>query len=118
MSRQVEHDCDLRWGRFIRLVLVALFAAWGLASVLHTPAFAAPSDGAPLVAAQQSHGGSAGHDHSSVHTCGAQAHCSGLWLAPTASIAVSEAAAHGLSPATDMAPLAALPQVYHPPIVS
>jgi hypothetical protein len=118
MSRQVEHGCDLRWGRVLRLVLVALFVAWGLASVLHTLAFAAPSDGASFVAVQQSHGGSADHDHSGGQTCAAQAHCSGLWLAPTASIAVSEPSAHGLPPSADMAPLAALAPVYRPPIVS
>jgi hypothetical protein len=118
MSRQVEHDCDLRWGRFLRLILVVLFTAWSWASVLHTSAFAAPPDGAPVVAAQQSHGGSTGHGHSSEHTCGVQAHCSGLWLAPTASIAISEPPAHGLPPSADMAPLAALAPVYRPPIVS
>lgn len=118
MSRRVEHDCDLRWGRFLRLVLVVLFAAWGLASVLHTSAFAAPADGNLFVAVQQSHGDSAEHDHSTGQTCAAQAHCSALWLGATLAIADPAPLAHGLRPSADMAPLAALAQVYHPPIVS
>ena len=118
MSRRIEHDCDLRWGRLFRLGLVVLFAAWSLASVLHTPAIAAPSGGAAFVAVQQSHGGSADHDHSGGQTCAAQAHCSGLWLGATVAIAVPAPLAHELRPSADMAPLAALAQVYHPPIIS
>ena len=118
MSRRVEHDCDLRWGRFLRLVLVVLFAAWSMASVLHTPALAAPHDGDSFVAVQQLHGGSADHDHSSGQACAAQAHCSGLWCGATVAMAVPAPLAHGLRPLVDMAPLATLTQIYHPPIVS
>jgi hypothetical protein len=82
-----RHKWEWRGTRFLRLLLVVLFAAWSLESGLHGPAFAAPSDGASYIAAHQVDGGSADHDHTFGQVCAAQVHCSGLALLPAGSAA-------------------------------
>lgn len=118
MTRRDGHDCDVRKGRLLLLLLVAVFATLSLSGVLHAPAFAAPSDDAPFVATHQSEGGPASHDYSGGQACSAQAHCSGLAFVTKRSIGVSEASAHGLPLAFDMVPVTSVAPVHRPPILS
>jgi hypothetical protein len=118
MIRRDEHNCDPRWSRFLRLVLVVLFAAWNLAGALHTPGFAAPSDGASHIAAHQVDGGSADHHHARGQACAAQVHCSGLALIPTGSMAVAEPLARWVPSVAAPLRSASIATIDRPPITS
>lgn len=78
MSRGDGHKRLWRWDRLSGFVAVAMFVAWSLAGALHAPAFAAPSGGISLAAAEHLHDGSMDHRHARAQTCSAEAQCSGI----------------------------------------
>jgi hypothetical protein len=118
MTSRDGHERDLRSDRFLRFVLIALFAAWSLASVLHAPAFAALPDGTPFIALHQLDGGSTDQDQPRGQACSAPAHCSGISLVPIGSLGVPERLARKLPRAVDVPSLASVARLDRPPILS
>lgn len=120
MTSRDRHESDWRGDRFSRVILFALIAAWGLASMLYAPAaFAASPDGTPFIALHhQLNEGSPDHDQLRGQTCSAPAHCSGLSLEPIWSSGVPERLARKLPRAVDLPSLASVAEPDRPPILS
>lgn len=118
MSRDGGHRRLWRWDPILRLVAVAMLVAWSLAGVLHSPAFAAPTDGTAAIAAQHLHGGSIDHPHGRGQTCSVQGQCSGVALLPATPNAAVEALPPRVPGAAAALLSASIPSIFRPPITS
>jgi hypothetical protein len=95
-----------------------MLVALSLASVLHSPAFAAPSDGTAAIAAQHLHGGSIDHHHGRGQTCSVQGHCSGVALLPLTPVAALDTLPPRMPGAVAALLSASIPPIFRPPIPS
>lgn len=116
MIRGDGHTRLWRWDRLFRFVAVAMFIAWGLAGAAHSPAFAAPSHGVSVVAAEHLHGGSMDHPSSQGQTCSSHGQCSGIAVLAVGPVASLEALAPQIPRAAAALVSAPFALIFRPPI--